>query len=87
MENTEDIITKRGIVIFLESKKGSKSEEIYPFLYESAGVCTRIMMKGDNPFENKCLRLYDGVPVIVHGTKGRSDILIVSSIEKISNEN
>ena len=56
MENNEDILTKSGIVIFLEANKGSKSEGIYPYLYESAENCIRIMMQDDNPFEN--IRLY-----------------------------
>ena len=51
MKNTEDILTKTGTVVFLETKKGSKSEGVYPHLYESSENCVRIRMKDDNPFE------------------------------------
>ena len=87
MENTEDIMTRSGTVVFLEKNRGSKSEGVYPHLYESADNCIRIMMKDDNPFENTELRSYDGEHVVVHGTMGRSNIFIVDSIERTTNSN
>lgn len=86
MENAEKTLTKHGTVIFLSSKKGSKSEGLYPFLYESAEICSRIMLKDDNPFENTVLRSYDGQQVEIICHKGRNDILIIDSITKKSNE-
>lgn len=85
MENTEKTLTKHGIIIFLPDKKGSKSEEVYPYLYESANSCSRIMLKNDNPFENTSLRSYDGQQVEIICHKGRSDIFIIDSITKKSN--
>ena len=87
MENNEGILTKSGIVIFLEANKGSKSEGIYPYLYESAGNCVRIMMKDDNPFENTELLPYDGKRVVVHGIMSQGNIFIINSIEKEVNKN
>ena len=87
MENTEDILTRSGIVIFLAANRGSKSEGVYPYLYESAGNYMRIMMKDDNPFENSELVNYDGERVTISGSMGRSNIFIVNNIEKNSDIN
>ena len=87
MENNEGILTKSGIVIFLEANKGSKSEGIYPYLYESAENCIRIMMQDDNPFENIKLRPYDGMRVIISGSIERGNIFIINNIEKESDKN
>lgn len=87
MENNEGILTKSGIVIFLEANKGSKSEGIYPHLYESAENCVRIRMKDDNPFENTELLPYDGKRVVVRGIMSQGNIFIINSIEKEANKN
>ena len=87
MKSTEDILTKTGTVVFLETKKGSKSEGSYPHLYESAGNCVRIMMKEDNPFENAELLPYDGKRVVVRGIMSQGNIFIINSIEKEANKN
>ena len=87
MENTENILTKRGTVVFIKTKKGSKREGVYPHVYESAENCVRIRMKDDNPYENIELRPYDGMRVVISGTMGRSNIFIINNIEKESNKN
>ena len=38
MEQEKNILTKCGTIIFLDANQGSKSEGLYPYLYESAGV-------------------------------------------------
>ena len=87
MKNTEDILTKTGTVVFLETKKGSKSEGVYPHLYESSENCVRIRMKDDNPFENIELIPYDGKRVIVRGIMSQGNIFIINSIEKEAYKN
>ena len=87
MKNTEDILTKTGTVVFLETKKGSKSEGVYPHLYESSENCVRIRMKDDNPFENIKLRSYDGMRVTISGSIERGNIFIINSIEKEAYKN
>lgn len=83
MDETTGIMTRRGTVIFLESHQGSKSEAVLPYLYESSDSCVRIMLKGDNPFENAGLRPYDGRLVEIRGVKGRGKIFIVQEIAEI----
>lgn len=87
MEQSDNILKKCGTVIFLAANKGSKSEGVYPYLYETDGICTRIMLKDDNPFENSGLRSFDGQHVEILCEKGRGEILVVNQIEKKSNCN
>lgn len=86
MDNTDRGVSKHGIIIFLEANTGSKSEGIFPFLYETAGKYTRIMLKDDNPFENNGLRPWDGQRVELLCEKGRGDILIINSIVEANNK-
>ena len=83
MEQEKNILTKCGTIIFLDANQGSKSEGLYPYLYESAGVCTRVMLENDNPFENKGLLPFDGVKVTLLCREGRRNCLIVTSVSEV----
>jgi len=76
----ENSMILHGTVVFLEAYRGSKSQGIYPFLYESAKSCRRIMMADDNPFENTKLTVYDGKFVEIKCHPGNSDVWIVDDI-------
>ena len=79
-----DFETKEGVVVFLLSNDGSKSECLLPHLCIGRDIpILPLYMEGDNPFENKALYEYDGCRVKVHGKHGNNNVFIVSSIETI----
>ena len=79
-----DFETKEGVVVFLLSNDGSKSECLLPHLYVGRDITILpLYMEGDNPFENKALYEYDGCRFKVHGKHGNNNVFIVSSIETI----
>ena len=80
MEDYPDVTVRRGTVIFLDSFAGSKSQSVLPYLYESVDSCVRIMLKGDNPFENAGLCPYDGKMVEIRCVKGRGNVFIAQDI-------
>lgn len=70
MENAQE--TFKGTIMFLSDKVGSKSEGAYPFLYVNRDTYFKVLLKDDNPFENKGLVPFDGKLVEIVGAKGRS---------------
>ena len=70
-----------GTVVFLMSNQGSKSEAVLPYLYVTQEKIVRTLFKGDNPFENASLRLYDGRRVKVFGTQKPNGTFLVERIE------
>lgn len=75
-------VTLHGIVVFLRSNIGSKSEAKVPYLYVNREEKIRLMKKNDNPFENHGLDEYDGKPVEVSGMLIRNNIFCVVSIKE-----
>ena len=78
MENEQQ--THKGTIIYLPDAVGSKSEAVYPFLYIARGNFFKLLLKGDNPFENKGLLPYDGKQVEIVGAQGRRTFIV----EKVS---
>ena len=74
MENTKE--TFRGTIIFLPDKIGSKSEAVYPFLYVNRDTCFKVLLKNDNPFENRGLVPFDGKFVEIVGAMGRRTFVV-----------
>lgn len=87
MEKNEEFFVRCGTVVFLEDSKGSKSEGVFPFLRDSDEVCTKVMLKGDNPFENNGLRPYEGQKIEALCTQGRGNTLIVHSLVRKDQKN
>jgi len=72
-----------GVVVFLMSNEGSKSESVLPYLYQSRAVpCLPLMLKNDNPFENNGLVEYDGVRVEIEGRIAASGTFIIDEIKR-----
>ena len=70
-----------GVVVFLPAHEGSKSEGVYPFLYQGREKpVVKLALKGDNPFENKGLLGYDGKNVKVIGAFLRTGTFVVESV-------
>ena len=57
----------RGTIVFMLCNQGSKSEGLFPFLYEGNGSFLRLYKEGDNPFENESLKVFDGQVVDLEG--------------------
>ena len=74
MENTPE--TFKGTIMFLPDKIGSKSEAVYPFLYVNRDMYFKVLLKDDNPFENKGLVPFDGRFVEIVGAKGRRTFVV-----------
>ena len=70
----------RGIVVFLESDTGTKSESLQPYLYLGGGELTRLFKKGDNPFENESIWPFDTMTVSVSGEQDKNGKLWVETI-------
>lgn len=85
MENSGKV-TLRGIVVFWEAWSESKSQGIYPFLYESADSRRRIMLADDNPFENSGLIAFDGQMVEIKCHQGNGGVWIVDEIIPVKPE-
>lgn len=74
MENTKEVF--KGTIIFLPDKVGSKSEGVYPFLYVNRDSYFKVLLKDDNPFENKGLVPFDGKIVEIVGAMGRRTFIV-----------
>ncbi len=74
----------KGIVVFQLSNRGSKSENIFPYLYVEKAKFIKLFMEGDNPFENNDLDIYDGKRVKVEGELNEYNVFIIKEIEEIS---
>lgn len=78
--------TLQGIIVFLSSDIGSKSEAKIPFLYVNREKVIRLFKRGDNPFENSTFNDYDGKHVEVQGELVHGNKLKVLSIRIINKE-
>lgn len=74
---------KTGIVEFILSNVGSKSEKMQPFLKESDGTLTEIFKESDNPFVNESLKEYEGKTVTVTGEENEYGLYIIDTIEVV----
>ena len=74
MENAQE--TFKGTIMFLPDNVGSKSEAVYPFIYVSRDVYFKVLLKDDNPFENKGLMPFDGKLVEIVGAMGRRTFIV-----------
>lgn len=78
MESGKTLI---GTLIFLPSNVGSKSEAVLPYLYRSRTEApVRVLLKRDNPFENKGFDAYDGCHVALCGDFAPSGTFIVETV-------
>ena len=77
-EKTTEELT--GTVFFLESNRRSKSEGLFPYLYINMGERVKLLLKGDNPFENSGLKPYDGKSVVIIGTKKSNGTFVIEQI-------
>ena len=83
---SEKNITAEGIVIFLLSNPGSKSEIPLPYLRSDDEKDLRLLLKDDNPFENAGIRTYEGKKVRVRGDRNAKGVLIVNEIELVAED-
>ena len=74
----------QGILIFLRTNQGSRSEGVFPFLYRGYGKTVKVSLVGDNPFENTILRQYDGKPVAFEGELNDNGTFIATSVTELS---
>lgn len=77
-------VSLSGTVVFLCANKGSKSEALMPFLYQGRALPPqKILLKGDNPFENKGLCAYDGARVELVGAIAPSGTFVVEQVTSL----
>lgn len=65
----EEPIETTGTVVFLLSNIGTKSEGVFPFLYVNRNTMYKLHLRGDDSFEERGFRPYDGMRVKVSGVK------------------
>lgn len=82
----EAIPEMKGIIIFKESNKKSKSQGFFPYLETEDGRQIKIRMINENPFENSTLKEYEGKAVEVEGEITDTGTLIAESIREIEAE-
>ena len=70
----------KGIIVFLETFKGTKSESLQPFLYMGQGRTIRVYKKGDNPFENASFSCFDAKEVWLEGELNEDGVLEVETV-------
>ena len=76
-----------GVVVFLLANARTKSEARLPYLYQSKSVpLVPLMLKEDNPFENKGLSEYDGAKVEIEGSIATSGTFIIDNIRCLTAE-
>jgi hypothetical protein len=68
-QHAEEQIETIGTVVFLQFNTGTKSEGKVPFLYIDRDTVYKLVLKGDNPFENRGFVPFDGKRVRVTGVK------------------
>ena len=79
---SEESKTLVGTVVFLAANRGSKSEGTFPFLYLGRDARpVRLLLKGDNPFENKGFSEYDGKAVEVSGKTTDAGLFVVETVK------
>jgi len=71
-----------GIIIFMLCNEGSKSEGLFPFLYQGAGQLLPLRKKDDNPFEHGSFRPFDGKKVQIFGEMSEDLTLTVTQIQE-----
>lgn len=76
-------IVLRGTIIYLLANSGSKSEGVYPHLYQDRETKIKVFKEGDNPFENHGFDDFDGKLVELKGSLGRGNIFVVKEIKAI----
>lgn len=87
MENENSKIKLQGTIVFLKANEGSKSEALVPFLYQGRDTpLQKIMLRDDNPFENKGFLSYDGKTVEISGNIAQSGTFIVDEVLLASTE-
>lgn len=76
-----------GTVVFVKTNIGSKSEATVPYLKIGAETpLLKILLRNDNPFENKGMVAYDGKLVELTGELAPSGTFIVDEIADTSKE-
>lgn len=76
-------VVLQGTIVFLAANDGSKSEGVYPHLYQNRETKIKIFKEGDNPFENHAFDDYDGKQVELCGSLGRGNTFVVKEIKAI----
>ena len=81
-EDMANVLEKlKGTVVFLPANQRSKSEGFFPYLYMNRDEKVKLLLNGDNPFENKGLLPFDGKAVEIAGRRKRNGTF---AIERIS---
>lgn len=75
---------KTGIIEFILSGVGSKSEKMQPFLKEADGNLVEIYKEGDNPFKNESLKPYEGKTVTITGEENEYGAFIIDTINLVA---
>ena len=74
---------KTGVIEFVLSNVGSKSEKMQPFLKEADGNLIEVYKDGDNPFKNTELKQYEGMTVTVTGEQNEYGVFIIDTINVV----
>ena len=73
----------KGIVVFMLSNVGSKSEGVFPFLYLKNGEFLRIWLYDDYSVFGDKLKEFDAKYVSIEGETNENGTFVISSIEVI----
>lgn len=76
----------KGKIIFELTNIGTKSEFELPFLVLEDGKKVKIGFKGDNPFEQPTLHLYDQKEVLVEGDFNENGKFIATAIAEVTSD-
>ena len=76
-------VVLQGTIVFLATNEGSKSEGVFPYLYQDSETKIKIFREGDNPFENHGFDDFDGKRVELKGSLGRGNVFVVKEIKAI----
>lgn len=74
---------KTGIIEFILSNVGSKSEKMQPFLKEEDGNLVEVFKEGDNPFNNDTLKEYEGKKVTITGEENEYGLFVIDTINVV----
>ena len=77
---------KTGVIQFILSNVGSKSEKMQPFLKEADGTLVEVYKESDNPFNNETLKPYEGKTVTITGEENEYGLFIIDTIDVVATE-
>ncbi|MBO5851330.1 MAG: hypothetical protein J6R29_03240 [Clostridia bacterium] len=77
----------QGIIVLRSANEQSKSAGVFPYLKLDNGDFIKIRKVKDNPFENDCLKEYEGKAVVLQGEYNENNTFMVTEISEVETNN